>query len=77
MDEVLYRALVTKLGFFAQMLQQDVKLDKYPQMEIDRTMIYFKVREIQGYLRDMMNVIDAIEHPDKMHASFTPNKAEA
>lgn len=61
MTESTYRSLMIKLGDFAKELQtSEIRED----MQLDRTMIQFKIREISGYLRQMREITDVHENPE-------------
>lgn len=76
MDENLYRKLYEALGNFSKILQQEMNLGEFPTMEMDRQMIFYKIREIGGYLQDMKRVMDVHENPDTIHAEFRKKKGE-
>lgn len=76
MGQEVYRKLMESLAGFAKVLQQDLSLEKYPEMEMDRTMIFYKVKEISGLLQDMMRVVDARENPEKIVAEFKKKKSD-
>ena len=67
-----YRELVIKLDDLAKKCTEVISQD----FAMDKTMIFFKIREISGYLRDMNHITDLRENPNKVFAEFTPKKTE-
>jgi hypothetical protein len=76
MDENLYRKLLSQLGEFSKTLQQDLDLKDFEFMEMDRRMIFYKVKEISGFIQDMKRIIDVHVNPDTIHAEFKKKKEE-